>query len=206
MSSQNTLKTDEKASGEEEHEAIANIKENAQLIEHFPQLAADNNRPLLPIQEKKREFWQLSLAAGRRTAFVFFITGLLAFFVLLVNHSKLKVSNPVHNIQLKELKNEVSKNISLMERSEDQSYVDEMKRINEELINQIRQLDYDLRVYYFSLKSKEKTGAWILFFSLLGFFMAIRATRYFDPKTPTPQPDEEKGEEQLRERRLGRKA
>jgi len=176
------------------------------VITHFPLQAVETVRPVLPEQEEEKEKWQMSFKAGQRTAFVFLIISLMCFFILLVNHSRLKVSNPVHNLQLKQLKEDVGNNIVLIENSEDNDYIEKMKAHNVLIIQQIRELDLSLREYYFDLKAKERTGAWVLFFSLVGFFWSIRSTTVFKPETPTPSPDFEKGDEQLREKRLGRNA
>jgi len=180
--------------------------ELAPVITHFPLRAVEKARPVLPPDEVLRNKWTLSFKAGLRTSFVFLTIALLCFFVLLVNHSRLKVSNPVHNLQLKDLKKEVGENIALIEKSEDENYINDMKELNEQLIQEIRELDLSLRQYYFGLKAKEKTGAWILFVALVGFFWSMRATQFFKPETPIPVPDLKKGEEQLRERLLGRNA
>ena len=180
------------------------MEEGREVITHFPVQAAEKNRPILPSTEKGKDDWKLSLKTGQRTAFVFALVALVCFFILLVNSQRQKVANPVHNLQLKELKAEVSHNISLYEASDDLDYVDELKSVNIQLIERIRELDLALRQYFFGLKKKEIYGAWILFVALVGFFLTLRSTRFFTPDIPLPVPDFEKGEEQLREKDWGR--
>ena len=180
------------------------MEEGREVIAHFPVTAAESSRPILPSTEQGKSSWTLSVKTGRRTAFVFALVALVTFFIILVNSKRQEVANPVHNLRLKELKQEVAKNITLYEASEDLDYVDQMKAVNAELIQEIRKLDLALRQYFFGLKKKEEVGAWILFASLVGFFLTLRSTRFFTPDIPLPVPDFEKGEEQLREKSWGR--
>ena len=171
------------------------------IIKHENVFASENNRPVLPNTKEENNYWIMSRRAGARTAFVFVIATIIIYFVLLNNHIELHQSNPVDNSYLSDLKIKTKATVLKIENTEDKTIKSELKVEYEKLIEEIRDLDHNLRRKYFGLIDNLEPGFTILFICIVLFFISCRLFLKYNPAIPKPIPDYEKGEEQDEERK-----
>lgn len=189
----------------EENNAVEEeVEKLPPVIEHFPVRSVERNRPVLPGSEEERKHWKLNRKTALRVSFLGALAALLIYFILMFNHQQIRISNPVDNAKLANLKIEVSKNIQAIENTENEFLKQDLTEKNKELIDEIRKLDLHLRQYYFDLLDRKTPGTWLLFVCMILFFLSFRLAWKFEPDTPTPRPDLFKGLEINREKQLGR--
>lgn len=176
---------------------------NVPIIIHEDVRASELNRPVLPETEGKQKQWELSKQAGLRAAFLCALACVVVFFILIINHKRLQESNPVDNIMLDDLKAQAKANIVQIENTESPEIRKDLEEANEQLFEKIRELDFELRRYYFSLIDLKSPGTFILFIAFVLFFLSLRLYVKHKPAIPAPVPNHEKFKEMEQEKSWG---
>ena len=174
------------------------------IITHNPPLAADNHRPVLPGTNEERVNFFMSREMFKWAFFIAGCFSLIMYFFMLVNHIRILHSNPVDSQQLIDLKDRLKKLKVQIEDSKDKALKEKLQGESDAVTEAIRDLDFELRREYFTLIGRKGPGTWIMFASLILFVIFARLWYVFRPQVPQTFVDMEKGEKQMRERRLGR--
>jgi len=185
----------------EEDEKKSEYLFKEKIIKHEKVLSSEKNRPVLPNTHEEHNYWKMSRRAGARTAFVFVIAIIVLYFVLLNNHIELHQSNPVDNSYLSELKDKTKSIVLKIENSEDKLIKNKLKVEYDKHIEEIRVLDHELRIEYFSLIDNLNPGFTMLFICIVLFFISCRLFVKYNPAMPAPVPDYEKADAIDKERK-----
>jgi len=131
----------------------------------------------------KRIWYQTAL----RTSIVAGVFSIIVSVLILINYFQIKGSDPLNSPRLEKLK------IKLLQEPK-----------NEQLKEQIRLLDLELRKEYFRRRDFSKKGSYLLIGGIIVFLVSISYTVAYKKELPMPSPETETQEQKVRTAKIAR--